>query len=255
MPLLALTPALLHLGLGLASAGEPVEDALAALVAGDYAESTRLHVAAVNDGAVSGDVYYNLGVSLYREDAIPEAILAWRRAAVLAPRDGDVLMNLDHARRRTQDRIEAPPLDSWMFWRSSFSFSEQGFAAALCLAALGALGVIWRLRPDAPVGIPALLLGVPALALTASTAAELTALNDRPGAVVLVAELPARSEGAGGVVLFTLHAGAEVAVKERVGGQALIALPDARVGWVPLDALGLVDPRLPFPSPPAKPAG
>jgi hypothetical protein len=60
---------------------------------------------------------------------------------------------------------------------------------------------------------------------------------------------------AGGVVLFTLHAGAEVNVRERVGAQALIALPDDRVGWVPLHTLGLVDPRLPFPSPPAKPAG
>jgi len=74
-------------------------------------------------------------------------------------------------------------------------------------------------------------------------------------AVVLTDEVSARSEGAGGVVLFTLHAGAEVTVRERVGAQALIALPDDRVGWVPLDTLGLVDPRLPFPSPPAKPAG
>ena len=253
MPLFGLTTPLLCLGL--ASAGEPVDDALAALVAGDYAEAAELHVTAVNGGLVSGDVYYNLGVSLYREDAIPEAILAWRRAAVLAPRDGDILMNLSHARRRTQDRIEAPALDSWMFWRSSFSFSEQGWAAALCLSALGALGALWRLRPDAPVGIPALLIGVPALAFTLSTAAELSALNDRPDAVVLSDEVSARSEGAGGVVLFTLHAGAEVTVRERVGAQALIALPDDRVGWVPLDSLGLVDPRLPFPSPPAKPAG
>ncbi|MEY3211279.1 MAG: hypothetical protein RIT28_1760 [Pseudomonadota bacterium] len=253
MPLFGLTPILLTLGL--ATAGEPVEDALAALVAGDYAEATRLHVAAVNAGEVSGDVYYNLGVSLYREDAIPEAILAWRRAAVLAPRDGDILLNLDHARRRTQDRVEAPALDSWMFWRSSFSFSEQGWAAALCLSALGALGALWRLRPDAPVGIPALLIGVPAVAFCVSTAAELQALGDRPDAVVLVTEIPVRSEGAGGVVLFTLHAGAEVNVRERVGAQALIALPDDRVGWVPFDTLGLVDPRLPFPSPPAKPAG
>ena len=253
MPLFGLTTALLTLGL--ATAGEPVDDALAALVAGDYAEATRLHVAAVNVGEVSGDVYYNLGVSLYREDAIPEAILAWRRAAVLAPRDGDILLNLDHARRRTQDRVEAPALDSWMFWRSSFSFSEQGWAAALCLSALGVLGVLWRARPDAPVGIPALLIGVPALAFSGSTAVELQALGDRPDAVVLAAEVPVRSEGAGGVVLFTLHAGAEIDVRERVGAQALIALPDDRVGWVPLDTLGLVDPRLPFPSPPAKPAG
>lgn len=250
-----LGPSTILLGLGLAMAGEPADDALAALVAGDYAESSRLHVEAVNGGAVSGDIYYNLGVSLYRQDAIPEAILAWRRAAVLAPRDGDIVMNLSYARRRTQDRIEAPALDSWMFWRSSFSFSEQGWAAALFLSALGALGVVWRLRPEAPVGIPALLVGVPALALCVSTAAELAALDDRPGAVVLAAELPARSEGAGGVVLFTLHAGAEVTVRERVGGQALIALPDDRVGWVPLDALGLVDPRLPFPTPPASEAG
>ncbi|MCB9759607.1 MAG: tetratricopeptide repeat protein [Alphaproteobacteria bacterium] len=244
----------LLLMLGLALAAPPQEEAVAAYLEGDYSASVDHGLAALEAGAVNGDVYYNLGNALYREGRLAEAVLAWRRAALLMPRDGDTVANLERARRETRDRIEWPAQGSALFWRDSLSLREQGWGAAILLALVGALGLIRRKRP-LPIEIPALLLGVPGVLLAASTAVAWQELSTYPGAVVLVEQAQVRSAGGGGVVIFELHEGAEVRLWERVADQVQVALPDGRRGWMRADALGVVDPRAPFPLTPPEPSG
>jgi hypothetical protein len=70
------------------------------------------------------------------------------------------------------------------------------------------------------------------------------------GAVVVAPEATARSAlGPGGVDLFVLHAGAEVAVLEQAGAHTLVSLPDERKGWLPATALLSADPSAPFAAP------
>ena len=76
-----------------------------------------------------------------------------------------------------------------------------------------------------------------------------------PPAVVLVDTLPLHSDLGGGVVLLTLHAGAELGVLEESAGRLLLVLPDGRKGWAAAEFVARVDPRAPMPKAGAGAAG
>lgn len=224
-----------------------------AYLAGDAAAAAEAWAGLLDGGARCADVYYNLGNALYLQGEVAHAILSWRIASLLAPRDGDVKANLEHVRKRLKDRLDADSGPGALFWRSTFSPSEQLWLAAGLIGLLGVLGIARTVRPGLPVQIPAALLAVPALLLTTSSVVELRELDGSPGAVVLAAEVEATSTGDGGTTLFVLHAGAEVVALQEVGGRRLVLLPDGRRGWVPSATLGIVDPRKALPLPGAAP--
>lgn len=233
--------------------GVSLEEAPAAVASGDFDGAASAYRAALDAGHHSADLYYNLGNVLYRQDRLPLAILAWRRAASLAPRDPDVEANLQFARRRVVDDVVVPdPVPPWAPWQAALTPNEAQWLGAF-LAGLGLLGVALRRRapsvPLAAVGGVGAALGL-LVALGGLAASKLP----RP-AVVLVPESTARSDLGGGVDLFTLHAGAEVGVADEAAGQVLLVLPDGRRGWVASTHVGRVDPLAPFPStlPPVEP--
>ena len=237
---------------GVALAGSPEDQLRAgneAYTAGSYTEAAASWTGLLDDGHVTGDVYYNLGNAWYREGDLGRAMLAWRRAATLVPRDGDVEANLERARRETVDRLDAPSRVTPFFWTEMLSLSEQGHAAAWLLGLLLTLGIAQRVRPGLPLGIPGVLVGAPAVLLAVGTWVGVRDLNRTPAGVVLFEAVEVRSAAgeAGGVVLFELHAGAEVQIRERFGDYAQISLPDERRGWLAEAELGIVDPRLPMP--------
>ena len=83
-------------------------DAETAWVEGDPVAAASVWADRIDAGEVDGDLYYNLGNALYVQGRTPEALVAWRRAQLLSPRDGDIGANLEHARRQSLDRIDAP---------------------------------------------------------------------------------------------------------------------------------------------------
>jgi tetratricopeptide (TPR) repeat protein len=255
--LAALVPLLLAAG-GDGAAGRFHEGA-ASYRTGDYPAAEQAWRDVLESGTVDGHVLYDLGNALFKQDRLGGAILAWRRAQLLLPRDPDVRANLDLARERVADAVvpqgHVPAL---LFWQHSLALGESAALGAL-LGGL-ALGVMawmrWRRRRHggsatgygslAPLALAAgLLAGL----LLASTVLTARALKAAPPAVVLAAEAAARSAvGADGVELFVLHEGAEVRAVGREFDHVLVALPDGRRGWLPEAAVGLVLPEAGFPA-------
>jgi len=240
---------LLVVGAALAGPEEHLRAGNDAYTAGDYAAAGESWGALLADGHITGDVYYNLGNAWYRDGDLGRAVLSWRRAHTLLPRDGDVEANLERARRETIDRMDAPSRVTPFFWTEMLSLSEQGHAAAWLIGLLLSLGVAQRVRPNLPLGIPGVMVGAPAVLLAVGTWAGVRELNRTPAGVVLAEAVEVRSAAGdvAGVVVFELHAGAEVQIRERFGDYAQISLPDDRRGWIAEVELGIVDPRLPMP--------
>ena len=216
-------------------------------IAGEYAEAADAYLYLVEAGNRTGDVYYNLGNALYREGDVGSALLAWKRAQWLSPRDGDILANLERGRSQAVDGLEVDSGPGLFFLRRSLSVGEQGWLAAWLIALVGGLLLARRFRPGFEVGIPVLLLGVPGAVLAFSALQGHGQFMARMPAVVLSDAVDARSAGGSGVSLFELHMGAEVVIVEQVGGVSLVMLGDERRGWVPDEALGVVDPGSRFP--------
>jgi hypothetical protein len=220
------------------------------LAAGDYDGAATEWADQIDGGAHSADLYYDLGVALYRGGHLGPAICAWQRAAWLSPRDADVRVNLSRATGQTVDAVAPPSEPAWTRWAGP---GELGWLGVLGLGGgvLGlAAGVAARRRPAlawvvSGIGVGSALLAAP---LCVGANHRLAAL-ETPVGVVLEPAVQVRSTGAGGVVLFELHEGTSVRVREVLQDQVQIELEDGRRGWMPDAALGVVDPGAPAPRP------
>lgn len=229
-------------------AAEPAADWEAASVAlgkGDLPGAEQALRSVLTAGAFDGDVYYNLGNVLYRQEKTGAAILAWRRAAELLPRDPDIEANLDFARRSLRDRLEVETPHPWFApWQVALT-PDEGQWLGCALLGTGLLLVGLRRRwPEVPLPAIGALLGVVGGVIAVGGVAD---GQLAPAAVVLGEEVSVTSDLGGGVTLFLLHEGAEVLSVQQAPGFVLVQLDDGRKGWLPADQVGLVDPYAVFP--------
>lgn len=66
-----------------------------------FEDAVTLYQEMIDQGVESGALHYNLGNALYRTGDIGQAVLAYRRAWFLAPRDPDAQANLRFAMNET----------------------------------------------------------------------------------------------------------------------------------------------------------
>lgn len=239
------------------SAQDAYEAGVSALRSGDHDAAVTALAEAVETGGRHPAAYHALGNALYRSEARGHATAAWRRAAALAPRDGDIEANLDRAHRESVDRIDASSTSGWSWHRLLAPFEAALLAGVLVALGLAAAAIRThrsrRTGRGTGFGTESLVL----VGLGVLFAGSVAVSAGRPaGAVVVADAASARSTpGAGGVELFVLHTGAEVVLLEESGTHALVSLPDERKGWLPLEALVSTDPAAPFPLPAPRGAG
>ncbi len=136
----------------------------------DYRASARELEAIIADGFQNGAVYYNLGNAYYRAGEYGRAILNYRKAKSLRPRDTYLEANLQQALGAAPGRLTEQPAAWWthvLFWTEWFSFPTkvQSTALGLCLAATVALAAVLLRRSALFVSSAVLLLISTALGL------------------------------------------------------------------------------------------
>ncbi len=207
---------------------------------GQFVEAAGAYQVLVDTGVQDGTLYYNLGNAYFKAGDLGHAILNYRRAQVLLPRDPDVDANLQLARTQTTDRLETEDggvLVSFVR-RVLVEWTTLDEAAAITLGlwvllcALVVTAILWPrgrqvLRYGIAVVAVLLVLGMLSVGIRASEA--------RSAPAVVVAQSVETHSGPGADYLaeFTLHAGAEVRVLERRDGWVRITLPGDLQGWVP----------------------
>lgn len=95
--------------------------------AGRFEESGRLYGALLAAGIETPEVAFNLGNAWFRQGDAGRAVLAWRCAWRLAPRDPDIARNLEMARQTTG----APPVSPPWYARPLERLSRREWALAL----------------------------------------------------------------------------------------------------------------------------
>jgi hypothetical protein len=206
---------------------------------GKYAEAIAAYEQ-VSTGITNAKVFYNLGNSYFKRGMMGKAILNFRRAHFLSPRDGDVMYNLEFVRNYRVDKISAagsPFVDllSGVFHYTSMYESQILTAVLFVIAILSmALLIVYRLRIFFYLTI---ISGFTCLFFFVGWqvwGAELTGGH----AVIIVPEVSAASgPGVDYKEIIVLHDGAEVKVRETRGDYCLIQLPGGVGGWVPRGAL------------------
>lgn len=213
---------------------------------GRYAEAAQGYERLLSRGDINGHVLYNLGNAYLRDGQLGKAILQYRKALLLIPRDGDLKANLAHARSLRLDRLE-PESDArstlrvLTFWYRGMNLGEF-LGAFLALHALfWAVALLRLYRPSEALSWAfALLLAASALAAGSAALKWRQTLNGSDG-VVLEKEVQARAGFTErDTVLFVLHEGAEFTILGEEAGWWKIELADGKKGWIPARSAGKV---------------
>src|SRR5262249_3548714 len=185
----------------------------------DYAGAVAAYEQALKSGH-DPRAHYNLGNALFRNGKIGEAIVHYRRAYYLAPRDRDIEANLTFARAYRVDKTSQPPgplaraADRALRWMSR-SEAALWTAILLTLAGLALAGwIVWR---GAAWGVTASVLALLGLYCFVAQQVWTAEVAARP-AVIVVPEVNAASgPGEEFKQVMLLHDGTEVKVRETRG--------------------------------------
>jgi tetratricopeptide (TPR) repeat protein len=214
-----------------------------AYMTGDYETSQVLYETIIQEGFRDFRVYFNLGNAYYQSGDLGRALLNYRRAQEISPRDTDLADNLVLVRKERLD----------------LQSDETGFTEGLAALTVGVLNLselsvvvffvwvlwfvllgtailktAWRYRAR----IPLLLIG---LALLIGLFLLGGRLVTYPPAVVIDEVAQVRSgPGEDYLELYQLHAAAEIYVWETKNDWVQFALADGRLGWIPSKTVALV---------------
>ncbi len=199
-----------------------------------FTESVAAYERLLANGLCSAELYFNLGNALLKSGQTGRAIVSYRLAERLAPRDPDLQANLKFARDSASGGTP-DATDFWWLWLGTLSLDEwtRLTAAALWLwLTLAVLG-LWKPALKKPlrgylntIGVFGVLLAVCLTAVTWEQA-------QRPRAVVIVREAVVRygpldeSQGA-----FTARDGAELVVRDKKGPWLWVTDASGKFGWV-----------------------
>lgn len=215
----------------------------------DFAAAVQIYETVLKKGDAA-DIYYNLGNSYYKLGDIANAILNYERALLLEPGDNDIRANLDVARSKTIDKVDAIPEVFFVTWIKALVNSMGVDAWAKCGIIFFILLIIslyffifskrilWK-KTGFVTGIVSLLIVVLANVFAAE---QKEILTKRDSAVVMSPSVTVRSTPSeNGTSLFILHEGHKVSIKDNSMKEwKEIRLEDGKVGWLPSSTIEII---------------
>jgi tetratricopeptide (TPR) repeat protein len=206
---------------------------------GEFEKAIESYQRIIQSGFFNSKVYYNLGNAFFRNHKLGSAILNYRRAERLDPRDEDIKANLEYVKLFTLDKIQQEnvnllsvifksilnwaTMDEWTILVSGIYF--LGMILGIVLVFLDRL-----LRPLLIVLIILIILLILSGSLLYAKI-RTEALIDR--GVVIAEETDVRSgPGHDYTLQFTAHEGLEFQIKDQQEGWYLIVLPNGVMGWL-----------------------
>ncbi len=215
---------------------------------GDYAAAAAAYEQLDRQHVVSADLYYNLGVTYFRQGQLGRAIWAFERALVVSPDDDNARFNLAQARKlaaqRAHDKLEGAEREPlWVRIVTYFSPSTEVWL--FCGLYLGCFALLFIRRGMARDSRLAVTTGAAILG-TGAVLAGLLVLGrvelDRIPAAVVLPDQVAVKEGADNNfrTSFELHAGLRVRVLEREQDWLRIRLQNGLEGFVRTEDVGLL---------------
>lgn len=217
---------------------------------GQFEQAAQLYASLVDEGFEDGILYYNLGNAYFKQEDWGRAILNYRRAQQLLPRDPDIRDNLLLAHAQTVDQLEGQGTDflseAFKVSRRWLTLNEMALAAlALWFVLILLIIVSVRVRHERLkqwVVYAIIFVGLLFVGGLFSLGGRLYVENVQPEAVVVVEEIDVMS-GPGDQYIqeFTLHNGTEVSLLETRPRWVRLTLPGGQLqGWVPASAVETV---------------
>lgn len=179
----------------------------------------------------TGTVHFNLGNSYFRMNQTGRAIFHFLKANERLPRDADVNFNLNLVREKVRDKIENKTnVYDYIFSTLKLNQRESAFILLFFSFLFSLTGIFTIYKKFSWLsGLKKMFLALSVLSLFIT----LGKMNKPWWGVVGIDEAKVfSSTGRDGVLLFSIHEGAELTVEEQDGEWLKIKLSDGKKGWV-----------------------
>lgn len=218
---------------------------------GNYLEAIQLYKQILDQGIRDPVVFHNLGNSYSQLGDDGRALLFYRRAAALNPRDPVLQQYLEQTRATVADSpsdANSNPIYRFaLISMGLFSLNELAFASLgmwLSFTLLLLMTQMVRYKRMKSILTTALVILIfPTLLTAASLGSRILIKGSAPSGVVVadsisLSSTPQQGPSSGAV----LQNGTEIILTEQVGDWAHITVPGKRLeGWLPLDSIEFID--------------
>ena len=193
----------------------------------------------ISANVVNGHLEYNLGNCFLQMGEVGRAILHYRRAEALIPRDPLLKDNLKEARSRcltpVQPERRSALLHNVFFWHFDTSYHERSLVGLALYAVFWLLLTVRCFMPRRPIAVGALVAAIMSLAIGGSLAYDRWTERYGPTGVVTGMDVVVyKGPGPSYQRQFEqpLQSGVEFKLQERRGGWWNVALVDGKTGWI-----------------------
>jgi len=216
---------------------------------GEYQQAIEMYETALDTGYESAELYYNLGNAYFKSNQIGKTILNYERAKKLAPRDEDILFNLEIAQLYVVDKISLPPqIFLVTFWKNIkyfFVSKDLGILTLVIYIVLILLLIsrifIRNLSLKNIIGIavyPVLILFLFSTFIFVQRIHKDVNLKE---AIVIIKRIDVNSSPSNDATeVFALHEGVKVKISEHSGDFLRIELSDGKIGWISAHAVEII---------------
>ncbi len=215
----------------------------------NYPVAVEAYSKIINTGFENEGVLFNLGNAYFKQNQVGLAIYCYEKALRISPASAEIQDNLQFARSRIVDKIETPSENIFVHAVKRFFgllSINQETGLVLFLSLFGGICLLVRLFGFLPQW-RSLLLSLAATFLLlsmiwgTSNAIRIFQFTHEKGAILLADKVDILSgPSAGNPVLFSLHEGTRVEVRQEAGEWSLISLPNGWSGWVMKDRMGII---------------
>lgn len=217
--------------------------------AGEFDAAASLYEQALDENGASAQVYYNLANAYYRMNRIASSILNYERALLLEPSNEDIFFNLEIAKLKTVDNIQAvnqPFFVDWYKWIQNRFTTNIWSVLAIVFFILFIVGIFLfffsKKTLIKKLGFySALVLIVFVVFANIFAYQQKKDLTVRDTAIVFSATTTIKSSpDISGTDLFVLHEGTKVQITDQVGAWTEIKTPDGHVGWIRAEEIEII---------------
>ncbi len=200
---------------------------------GKFAEAATAYEKILQTGMQSSALLFNAGNAEFKAGYLGQAIVAYRRASLLTPRDAELRANLAFA--RNQVRGASVREDWWQNLFGSLTLNEGTLLTVFFFWLTFALLAVRQIRPALTPKLRSLTRLTVGLTIFSGAVLGLQAANyfNNSIAVVTVAEATARSGPFDDAqTAFTAHDGAELSVLARHDDWVEVTDASGKTGWL-----------------------
>ena len=208
-----------------------------------FTEAAAAYQSMIGNGLVSPALYFNLGNALFKSGQIGRAIVNYRLAEQLAPRDPDIRANLRFARNQV-DGPGAQPLTWWRRATGHLALNEWTGIAASAAWLWFALLALRQLRPASkkPLRGYTATVGVIAAVLSACLALACYDRFKSRTAIVVAHDAVVRFGPVDeSQTFYTVRDGVELTVLDAKGDWLQVIDSSRRIGWLRREQVLLLD--------------